>query len=231
MIQKAISDIKIAVAIPWRTTPSRVPLLSKVVGWYEDNLPEAEIFYADSDHETFNASAARNMGVKMASSYDIIINNDADVIPTLTSLKLGILKVLENNLLCNPYEEVRELTEAGTRSYLDGDILLDDAEHNKIIGSCGGIIIATPSSWNAVGGADESFIGWGYEDAALAVAHRSIMGQDFLSVSGVAYSMYHHPAEKNVDKLIRNRNILQEYFDAEKDVLKMKELIDSRKNK
>lgn len=224
-------DIKIAVVIPWRPTSSRIPLVAHVDLWYKTNFPNAKIIYSDSEHEKFSLSAARNLGAKEASSYDVIIHNDADVVPSFQSVLEGITQTLETNLFCNPYTEFRELFESDTKKFLKNKITIDEAEHNKIPGACSGVVITTPSSWKAVGGLDESFIGWGYEDAALAVAHRTILGQDFLAIPGVAYSLYHNPAEKNIDLLQRNRDILQEYFNAEGNVKKMKRLIKSRGTK
>jgi hypothetical protein len=225
---KSILDIKIAVVIPWRSTPSRAPLANLVDLWYKENFSNAKIIYSDSDHERFSISAARNIGAKKVSSYDVIVHNDADVIPSFNSVVEGIFQTLETNLFSNPFTELRELTDSDTQKFLKNEISIDQAEHKKVPGSCSGVVITTPSSWKSVGGLDESFVGWGYEDAALAVAHRTILGQDFLAIPGVAYSMYHEPAEKNINLLQKNRNILQQYFDAEGDVKKMKSLIKSR---
>ena len=228
MTTESIIDIKIAVVIPWRPTPSRIPLIDHVTSWYKENIPSATLIYSDSKRERFSLSAARNLGAKKASSYDVIIHNDADVIPTLQSVLDGIVQTLETNLFSNPYTEFRELTQADTERFLNGEIAIDDAGHNKIPGACSGVVITTPSSWKSVGGLDESFIGWGYEDAALSVAHRTLLGQDFLAIPGIAYSMYHESAEKNIDLLQRNRNILQEYFNAEGNVRKMSRLMRSK---
>ena len=58
--------IKIGLVIPWREQPSRIPLLKELLAWYEKNLPNVEIFYANRPGQFWQPSGSRNDGVKMA---------------------------------------------------------------------------------------------------------------------------------------------------------------------
>lgn len=208
--------MKIAVVIPWRETPSRLPLKEYVTDWYSKNLPEAKIIFSDSGHEQFNLSASRNLGAKEVLGYDIVIHNDADTIPDKNSLLEGIEKTYESGYFCNPYNDYRFIDAEETQKVLDGVVSIETAQHQRIGGACSGIVITTPQTWETIGGFDEGFKGWGYEDAAISAAHSTLMDQDFLWVSGPAYAMSHVVSEKVPELIGYNRERVEQYLLAMK---------------
>jgi hypothetical protein len=219
--------MKIAVVFPWRETPSRLPLKKYVDAWYRFNLPEAKIVYSDSGHTPFNLAASRNAGAEQLLDYDIIIHNDADVIPNIESLRKGIEETFKTGLFCNPYDRYNIINLKNTKRVLSGKTSYVDAPSQQIQGTCSGTIITTPKSWELVGKFDERFLGWGYEDVAIQIAHKTITGQDFLIIPGVLCGMSHVPNEtKNNAELMKNGlDLLNKYFDASKNKESMLKLI------
>lgn len=222
--------MKIAVVIPWRKTPSRLRLKNYVAAWYKDNLPEARIIYSDSNHEKFNLSASRNAGAREVLNYDIIIHNDADTIPNLKSLREGIDQTFKTGLFCNPYSSYYTVNSDSTSKVLNGSTTLEKSEYEQVHGACSGVIITTPKTWKAVGGFDENFIGWGYEDVAIFVAHKTIMGSEFLIIPGEVYAMSHAPNKTKGNPELTNLGLelLNQYFEASKDKESMLKLLGDR---
>jgi hypothetical protein len=207
-------SIKIAVVIPWRKTKSRLPVKNYVEAWYSKNLPEAKIIYSDSGHKHFNLSASRNAGAKQVLDYDIIIHNDADTIPNIESLLEGIKQTYETGYFCNPYDDYHMINTANTYRVLDGLETPESADYEHIAGACSGVVITTPKTWKLVGGFDERFLGWGYEDVAIAVAHATIMDHGFLIIPGPAYAMSHDVAPKPKKLLNLGKKRLEKYMEA-----------------
>jgi hypothetical protein len=219
--------MKIGVVIPWRETPSRLPLKNYVDSWYRSNLPEAEIVYSDSNYKKFNLSAARNAGAEQLLHCDIIIHNDADSIPDIDSLRKGIEETFKTGLFCNPYDRYTILDRRNTKRVLNGLTSHRDAPAIYIPNSCSGTVITTPKTWELIGKFDERFLGWGYEDVAIQVAHKAITGHDFLIIPGNLYGMSHVPNETkdNAELMQNGLDLLNKYFEASKNKESMLKLI------
>jgi hypothetical protein len=221
--------MKIAVVIPWRETPSRLPLKNYVDAWYKTNLPKAKIIYSDSKHEKFNLSASRNAGASQVLDYDIIIHNDADTIPNLECLRKGIKESFKTGLFCNPYTNYYTINPISTKKVLSGDVTLENSQYEQVHGACSGVIITTPKTWNMVGGFDENFVNWGYEDVAIKTAHEVIMDHNFLTIPGDVYAMSHEGANKSPELLNVGLKRLEEYFGVSNNKKLMLEIVKSNR--
>jgi hypothetical protein len=221
--------MKVAVVIPWRETPSRLPLKNYVAAWYETNLPEATIIYGDSKHKKFNLSASRNTGAKKVLDYDVIVHNDADTIPNLKSLREGINKTFRTGLFCNPYTNYYTVNPNSTKKVLSGEVTIENSEYDQVHGACSGVIITTPKTWKLVGGFDQNFINWGYEDVAIKVAHTTIMNSDFLTIPGNVYAMSHEGADKSPELLSVGIKRLEKYFNVSGNKELMLDLVKNNK--
>jgi hypothetical protein len=221
--------MKIGVVFPWRETPSRLPLKQYVENWYKTNLPEARIVCSDSGHTPFNLAASRNAGAEQLLDCDIIIHNDADVIPDINSLRKGIEEAFRTGLFCNPYDKYKIMDLINTKKVLSGRTSYKNAPSQQIQGTCSGTVITTPKTWELVGKFDERFLGWGYEDVAIYVAHKVITGHDFLVIPGTLYGMSHVPNEtkSNAELMKNGLDLLNKYFDASNDKESMLKLIRS----
>jgi len=210
--------MKIGLVIPWRETPSRIKPLEMVLDWYQTNLPDIEIFYADRPGEYWNAAGSRNDGVKKAQDAhcDVIIINDGDTIPEIEPLLEAIEQCQQDNMVHNPYrlckyfdKEMTELVLAG------GDVKL--LKHTLYTEANCGIYVCTPEAWWSVGGMDEKFIQWGGEDSAFELAHTVIKGSKLVKHDGYIYCLGHdtqiHDEGFNFNHL-RNIELYWLYYSA-----------------
>lgn len=204
--------MKIGVVIPWREQPSRIKPFKEVLKWYEENLPEAKVYLADRPGPVWHPSGTRNDGVRMAESdgCDVIVMNDADTIPEIKSLRQAIGQASVDNLIHTGYNQFKLLEDKGTEQYFDGNRieLCSGSYYNQ---ACFGINIFTPAAWWAVGGMDEKFKGWGYEDTSMQTAHRVIHGKYFVRHNGTGYGLGHAKQSKTDVNFNNNKTLYEEY--------------------
>lgn len=206
--------MKVGIVIPWRSQPSRIPAFKAVVKWYEENLPEAKIYYADHPSDAWLMSATRNDGVRMAEAdgVDVIVMNDADTIPQIVPLKESISSAYKDDLIHNPYNKYRVLELAGTKQHLEGGIPLISCSHTSWNTACSGTNVFTPAAWWKLGGMDEKFKGWGWEDTAMEVAHKIINKVNFVKHNGIAFALGHTPQAKDGKDNFTNEFLYNQYL-------------------
>jgi glycosyltransferase involved in cell wall biosynthesis len=122
--------------------------------------------------------------------------NDADTIPQISSLKEAIQAAYRDNLIHNPYNRYRMLGDLGTNQHLEDNVPLDRCSYKPWDSACSGTNVFTPAAWWNIGGMDEKFKQWGYEDTAMHVAHRVINRTHYVRHKGIAFAMGHVPQPK-----------------------------------
>jgi glycosyltransferase involved in cell wall biosynthesis len=209
--------MKVGIVIPWRSQPSRIPAFEAVIAWYKENLPDAKIYYADHPGPVWLPAATRNDGVRMAEAdgVDLVIMNDADTIPEINPLKEAIAAAYRDEMFHNPYTNYRMLEDRGTRQHLVKKLPIEKCSFTPFDSACYGTVVFTPSAWWKIGGMDEKFKQWGYEDTAQQVAHRVINGKDFIKHSGVCYAMGHVPQTRKGQDFLNNKLLYEEYLRAD----------------
>lgn len=210
--------MKIGLVIPWRETASRIKPLEMVLDWYQTNLPDIEIFYADRPGEYWNAAGSRNDGVKKAQDAhcDVIIINDGDTIPEIEPLLEAVEQCQQDGMVHNPYRLCKYFDKEITKLVLaGGDVKL--LKHTLYTEANGGIYVCTPEAWWSVGGMDEKFIQWGGEDSAFELAHTIIKGSKLVKHDGYIYCLGHdtqiHDEGFNFNHL-RNIELYWLYYSA-----------------
>jgi len=213
--------MKIVLVIPWKPTPSREKPLQAVLEWYQTNLPDIETIFANASEDIWLPSASRNIGVKKAQEAraDVIIMNDADTIPEIESLLEAVSAAYNDDLIHLPYMDARYLDEKSSEDYYNKVKIISDCKHvlYKYPQSDGGIWVFKPQTWWEVGGMDEHFKQWGYEDRALHHAHSIIKGSHFARHPGTIYSFNHEIQihDKGFNKSSEeNRDHFMRYFQA-----------------
>lgn len=214
--------MKIVLVIPWKPTPSREKPLKAVLDWYKTNLPDIDIIFANASDDMWLPSASRNIGVKKAQEAhaDVVIMNDADTIPEISSLLETINAAYNDELIHLPYMDAKYLDEESSEQYYNNQKLIEDCKHTLFPypQSDGGLWVFKPQSWWDIGGMDEHFKQWGYEDRALHFAHIIIKKNGFIRHPGTIYSFNHQPQihDNNFNKSSEeNRDHFMRYYQAD----------------
>jgi hypothetical protein len=173
---------------------------------WETQLPALEI--VEGHHEgdgPFNRSAAINRAAE--GEWDIAVILDSDTVLDSEQVISGIELAEENGALVLPYKLRNMLSEAGTQAILDGHVgnweqWVTARERDRV--SC--CVIVPRALWDAVGGFDQRFVGWGGEDEAFYAACRAI--GDVRRLEGANWHL-HHPASPHHARTPLYRQALQ----------------------
>jgi predicted glycosyltransferase involved in capsule biosynthesis len=200
-----ICDKKISIVIPWRETESRIQGFKLLVENYKKVLEGVEIITCDSGSEVFNLSASRNVGLLQAftSGSEAVVLSDADVFVSADALIESIHNSLNKGVITNPYTVYCELTERSTEMLFNRDedcinhYLWKREVQKLVLGKiaapcpCSGINIIPKSVWDKIGGFDENFVGWGFEDIAYLYTYANEYKDTYNFTEGLALSIYH----------------------------------------
>ena len=174
----------VAVVIPWRPSPGRERNLDAVrrglrgvFGTYEPatlGVAAVDLVLADSGHDPFSRAASRNTGARQTRT-DVLVVCDGDAIVEREPIHAAI-KAAGDGKLHLPYTSARLLTQAGSEAvHMGAAPHLADAWFTNPY-SVGGCVVVAYETWQAVGGWDERFIGWGFEDTAFWAAVDTLYG-------------------------------------------------------
>jgi len=155
------------------------------------------VFVSDSPKETFSAGDARNAAVKLAGYWDIAVFIDADCVMPLQNVQRGIDHAEQTQRIVLTWDEFYSMSLEGHKLGYDSEVpignhgLEERWKANSLgcqrpVYSPGGNIIVPRSVWERVGGFDERFEGWGFEDATLLIA-----AGELDRLSGPLYHFWH----------------------------------------
>ena len=217
--------MRVLVAIPWRPQPHRIYAHDLTVARYRELLPDADLIDVDTEHEPFCLAACRNEGVRIAGNlgHDVVVLADADTLPEREPLLEAIEQARYSRFVHLPYTQYRSLRIDGTKQHRAG-IPLDRCNHLVIPAACSGILVANPATWRSLGGQDERFRGWGMEDVAFLIAHRTLLRSGFPRHDGNVYALHHDSAAKAGPQYDANVALYQRYLDAAGNPLALREL-------
>jgi hypothetical protein len=213
------------VVLPWRPAPSRLDAFDRVGDWYARMLPEFEVTTIDSGDVPFNLARCRNLAVAEAGLDDVIVLNDADTLPEPEPLREAVAAAATSGRVHLPYTAYHWLGAAGSAQFAAG-IPLAECEYELVNGACSGVYVTTRRTWEAHGGQDERFRGWGFEDAAWYLAHSTILGEPPRRHEGRVYALHHVAAERAGEQYEANAAHMERYKAAASDPAAMSALVD-----
>jgi len=223
--------VSISVVIPWRDTGDRyrTRILEWITQRYREILPDAELILADNEKKSFCRGGSRNYGAKLASG-DFLVFADADTVPCASFIERGIKMVKEGAPWVLPYGEMGyyntdEKSALFVLDQIPGFALHpDDITYEHRITSWAGQVIMEKDDLHAMGGYDERFEGWGYEDNAFRLAADTLLGPHERVPFGYAIHLW-HPAPIattwHQPMITDNRQLYAEYEAAIGDKEKM----------
>jgi hypothetical protein len=228
-----MTGLKIGVVIPWREQPTRLPIFNAVLDWYSKNLPDAEIFLSDRKSDVWSMSGSRNDGVSIAKELgcDVIVLNDADTFPQIGPLLETIQAAASDDKIHLPYTQYRFLNENYTREFFDKGTPLESFKIDAInLAECSGVNVFSPKAWDAIGGGDEKFQGWGFEDNAMYYVHQVVHGIPYIKHNGLVFALYHktQPGVGVPDQNVLNNKALYELYKTKKNKEEVLDLVKSK---
>lgn len=168
---------RVVLCFPWRPTPEREAIFRILrVAYGALGLP---LVIADSDPDrSFNLAQARNRAAELAGDWDVAAFIDADTWVEPLALRRMIRTARSTRTVVFP-TEVYCLAEDQTTV---------EATLSHV---AGGLIVVPRCVWEIVGGFDERFVAWGYEDMAFDFAATTLVAAH-LRVSATIH-VFHHP--------------------------------------
>lgn len=170
--------VNISVVIPWRDSGDvqRRRDFAYTLRYYK-SLDVGQVVVVDAPTRRWNRSAAYNRGLEVSDG-DVIVWNEADTLVPASQLARAVHMADAIPGMVVPFMERHELdrdhtdavfagadpfTQPATKVYLDG----------RSIGACG---VTSRATVEMVGGWDEGFSGWGYDDTAMFHVFRELAG-------------------------------------------------------
>lgn len=221
---------KAIVCIPWRPTDERFAAYERVTSFWTHH--GFSYIPADSDHageylpadrlEPFNLSKARNRAVAAANSEYVIVA-DADTIPDIGAVMFALDNEFDG--VTWPFRQYRHIPNSHA---LQADLMT--AKPDRVYsGSVGGLFICRRELYWELGGCDELFTGWGFEDNAFHLVAQTL--SHVRRIDGIVFSFNHFDGDPRDDSerdmtatnINRNRFALYQMCRNSKDL--MRELI------
>ena len=184
--------MKIHVGVPWRGGD---PWRERSFRYVCDHLHACGLtaLPADSGDDKFSRAASRNTAVRHGASADVVFLHDADMVLPSEAYHEAAELALGTEEMVVAFRHYRPLDRATTEQVLDGadpftatpvDVFTDF--------SVGGVIAITPSAYWRLGGQDERYVDWGYEDSDFARRAERLSAIHRVDHPGV--HLWHEPA-------------------------------------
>lgn len=181
-----------SVIIPFReeqSEPSRDKNIEFVEDFWKYNY-DCEVILSDSDpKKPFNRSAARNSGVDKATKDNIVLC-DADTFPDVVSIPEAFSKLEQGSSWVLPYMRYYRLSKGFSDQIVSNKINFISKPYYdiKFVKNCwAGVICLKKDMFYSIGGYNENYLGWGFEDYEF----RDCLDRKFGRHVRLPYSVYH----------------------------------------
>lgn len=215
---------------PWRAgDPDREINLYTVLSHYGQT--GIRHVFADADTPAFSRTAARNRAANDAgASWDVAAFIDADCIIPLAALVEALTEARYSGKVVLPHDRFYPLSRSGSETArFEPDISRWDpywvADPWIARKRPSGVIVFPREAWEAVGGYDERFAGWGFEDTAMLWAIEDV-ALGWTRLPGPLWHLWH--PEQAATWRPEDKALFERYKMAHGHVGAMKSLLDER---
>lgn len=193
----------VSIIVPYRAEPVREPLWEFAERMLRASWVDPEIIVVDDDHENdglFNRPRAINRARKVATG-DVLLIADADTVPDSIASLVTAVEATQRDRQWRLPQDYLMLNERGTRLVMAGVRMRHLVEAESVQwhgeGICwSGLVIIPVEAFDAVGGFDERYQGWGADDVAMALSLITLYAPP-VRYPGAALHLYHERDEQN----------------------------------
>ena len=214
----------------------------EVWAWVRDRWlsthPDIELFEGHDDGPgPFNRCRAINSAAARAGDWDVAVIADADSFVAGEQVEAAVQAALLGP--CRfwlTYDAFHYLTRSMSDRIMagfDGWWGADGGIEWTMAGTCSSSVVVTRSLWDEVGGFDEGFVGWGFEDVGFSHACQTF-GGGVQRIPGGAWHLHHPPSTENDSRSPvweANRQRMERYHACSYDPPAMRALLDEIKDR
>jgi len=182
-----VSDPRVVFLVPWRGgAPDREKSWAIVRPYYEQT--GWPMYLGDSGSKPFAVGQSCNRAAAAAGDWDVAIIINTDCIIPLENLQAGVWHALRTGNLTLPHDDFKAMQ----RNRFPVPPIDRSWRYYIIPWYSGGrkmpagVVIMPRSVWDRIGGYDERFVQWGYEDSALLISAGA-----YDRLPGVMYHYFH----------------------------------------
>jgi hypothetical protein len=221
------SSLRVVVLVPRRAgVADRDRLWGFTRAWWARNHPDWPIHECDGSppDEPFNRGAALNAAADEAGEWDVCVCIDGDVLIDAGPVRAAVALAAATGHPVSAYHERVLLSPQATTRVLGGytgDWRVRGFARAIWYHSVSSAYVVRRDLWDAVGGFDELFVGWGWEDIAFRCATETVAGVPLTQMAGTLYHLHHQKSAENDQKsatYLANEQRAQRYIDARFDV-------------
>lgn len=193
---QACCRLNVVILVPRRSDRGRRDRLWKFAEeWWRRDFPDWPIFEGHDDGPyPFNRALAVNRAAEDAGEWDVAHVIDADVLADPLAVRTAVDLADLTRTLVVAHDRRMMLTKPGTEKVLSGYRgpwdergMVQRTWPDSV--SCS---VSVPRQlWDELGGMDELFVGWGFEDTAFSIAAEAFTGRPCVRVNADVWHLYH----------------------------------------
>lgn len=168
--------------------------------WWENDHPDWKIVEGHHDVGPFNRSAAINTAADQAGVWDVAVIIDADILCDPHAVRSAVEVALATDAMVLAGDERVMLSKSGTAKIMggySGNWRVKGIQERVYRDHCSCCVVVSRKLWDAVGGFDQRFVGWGWEDIAFRVAAETVSGKPMVKLSSAMFHLWHTTSHEN----------------------------------
>lgn len=152
---------------------------------WEREFPDLERFIGGHYDGPWNRSVALNDAARLAGDWDVALISDADSFCSREQVVNAINTTVRTGLYTLAFERFCYLKPAGSTKIMEGfNGSWEPLIEWTLREGCSSMLTVPRSAWDAVGGFDEGFVGWGEEDVAFSIACQTMAPRRYTGAQG-----------------------------------------------
>jgi hypothetical protein len=181
-------------------SPDRDRLWDFARAWWANDHPDWPIVEGNHDVGPFNRSAAINDAAAKAEPWDVAVIIDSDVLIGPEQVKTAVQLAATSNRMVLAFSDKHMLSDRATQKIMNGfrgNWQQPGWVSRTYKNACSSAVVVNHQLWDLVGGFDENFRGWGWEDIAFRIACETFGDGLMAQIGGPIWHMHHRTSHEN----------------------------------